>query len=317
MSEHGIIFMGTPPIAAYQLQAMVDAGLPVKAVVTIPDKPMGRGQKMASSAVKQKALELGLPVLQPEKLKDESFLQKLASFQADLFAVVAFRMLPKVVWNLPALGTINLHASLLPQYRGAAPINWVIINGESVSGATTFFIDEEIDTGRMIDRVEIPLQADETAGTLHDKIMVQGSTLLCSTIVKIFQGKAQAIEQSESAELKHAPKLTRELCEIDWSKSAPEVDRLIRGLSPYPAAFTRVYFDDDSSIQMKILFSSCADTDSTGSVGAIALDNGKALLIQTGMGKVVVTEIQPEGKRRMKVEEWLRGIRQMPVRAGK
>jgi methionyl-tRNA formyltransferase len=309
---HSIVFMGTPPIAAYQLEQLIKAGIVVKGVVTIADKTMGRGLKTTPSAVKQMAEKHSLLVLQPEKLKDEKFLQELKNLNADLFVVVAFRMLPKEVWKMPKLGTINLHASLLPQYRGAAPINWAVINGEKVSGVTTFFIDEEIDTGRIIKRHEIQLSEHETAGSLHDRIMSDGAVLLIETVEMIFNGEAKSVDQShfihEGKEIKHAPKIHKETCRINWSDDAVSVCRHIRGLSPYPAAWTMA-----GNTQFKILMAVPVDKKPTQQAGTIASDGKTFVHVHTAEGIVSITEIQPEGKKRMQVTEWLRGVRELPV----
>ncbi|MFI5204941.1 MAG: methionyl-tRNA formyltransferase [Flavobacteriales bacterium] len=312
-----IVFMGTPYIAAYQLEQLILAGVTVKGVVTIPDKTMGRGLKTSPSAVKEMALKHNLPVLQPEKLKDEAFLTELKKWNADLFVVVAFRMLPQEVWKMPALGTVNMHASLLPQYRGAAPINWAVINGEKTSGVTIFFIDEEIDTGRVITRHEIQLDKLETAGTLHDKIMTIGAATLIESVEHIFSGEAKSVDQSHwihgENELKHAPKIHKETCKIDWNKDADSVCRLIRGLSPYPAAWTIAVAKDHSKTQYKILMAVARDFNHTNEVGTIDSDGKTYLNVYVKNGVVGITELQPEGKRKMKVDEWLRGTRELPL----
>lgn len=315
--KKSIVFMGTPYIAAYQLEQLLLAGITVKGVVTIPDKTMGRGLKTSPSAVKEMAVKHNLPLLQPEKLKDENFLTELKNWNADLFVVVAFRMLPQEVWKMPRLGTINLHASLLPQYRGAAPINWAVINGEKKSGVTTFFIDEEIDTGRVILQHEIALEDYETAGTLHDKIMTTGAIALIETVDKIFAGDAKSVDQShwikDEKLLKHAPKIHKETCRIDWNKNAVEICRHIRGLSPYPAAWTTAVAKDGNKTQFKVLMAVPHEKKHNNEFGSIDSDGKSYLKVFVNDGVVDIIELQPEGKRRMKVEEWLRGTRELPV----
>jgi len=245
-----IIFMGTPGFAVESLKALVENGYNVVGVVTMPDKPGGRGYKLQPSAVKQYALQQGLKVLQPEKLKDESFLHELQQLQADVQVVVAFRMLPEVVWAMPPKGTFNLHASLLPQYRGAAPINWALINGEKETGVTTFFLSHEIDTGQIIFREKTPISDDDNAETLHDRLMVMGAQLVLQTIDAIADNNVQPIPQQEllvnESTLKTAPKIFKETCRIDWSKTAVEVYNFIRGLSPYPTAWTEMSSDNEA-----------------------------------------------------------------------
>ena len=237
-----IIYLGTPDFAAESLRALVEGGYNVVAVVTMPDKPAGRGHQLQFSAVKQYALSVGLPVLQPERLKDETFLEELRSYQADLQIVVAFRMLPEVVWNMPRLGTFNLHASLLPQYRGAAPINWAVMNGDTQTGATTFMLQHEIDTGNVILQERIAIAEDENVGSVHDRLMVMGAGLVTRTVDAIIdaetRGEALAtIPQDNSIELRPAPKIFKDTCVIDFSRTAEQIRNHVRGLSPYPAAW--------------------------------------------------------------------------------
>ena len=237
-----IIYLGTPDFAAESLRALVEGGYNVVAVVTMPDKPAGRGHQLQFSAVKQYAVSVGLPVLQPERLKDESFLEELRSYQADLQIVVAFRMLPEVVWNMPRLGTFNLHASLLPQYRGAAPINWAVMNGDTQTGATTFMLQHEIDTGNVILQERIAIAEDENVGSVHDRLMVMGAGLVTRTVDAIIdaenRGEALAtIPQDNSIELRPAPKIFKDTCVIDFSRTAEQIRNHVRGLSPYPAAW--------------------------------------------------------------------------------
>ena len=237
-----IVYMGTPDFAVESLRALVEGGYNVVAVVTMPDKPAGRGHQLQYSAVKQYALSVGLPILQPERLKDENFLAELKSYNADLQIVVAFRMLPEVVWNMPRLGTFNLHASLLPQYRGAAPINWAVMNGDTETGATTFMLQHEIDTGNIILQERIPIADDENVGSVHDRLMVMGAQLVTRTVDTIIEAENKGVElptipQDNSLELRPAPKIFKDTCAIDFSRNAEQVRNHIRGLSPYPAAW--------------------------------------------------------------------------------
>ena len=304
-----IAYFGTPEFAASQLEAILGAGYEVAVVVTMPDKPAGRGRKIQYSVVKKTALEHGLPLLQPEKLKDPSFLEQLASYQANLFIVVAFRMLPAVVWQMPELGTFNLHASLLPQYRGAAPINFAIINGETETGLTTFFLNEEIDKGAVIMREKVSIRPDETAGELHDELMLIGNKVVVDTIKKIENGNANALPQEELAEnqiLKPAPKITKEFCNIDWSQDCQTVYNHIRGLSPYPAAHTQIVSEDES-IELKI-YSSEIERCQTGlPVGTVVTDNKKHLKIALSDGFIHLTTVQQAGKKAMPIADFLRG----------
>lgn len=302
-----IIFMGTPDFAVASLKALIDAGEEVVAVVTGPDKPAGRGQKIHESAVKQFAVSQNIPVLQPQKLKDPTFLEELKSYRADLQVVVAFRMLPELVWNMPAKGTINVHASLLPNYRGAAPINHAIINGEKSSGVTTFLLQHEIDTGNILYSTEVPISDTDNAGDLHDKLMVAGAELLIKTVNAIKTGNINPIPQDdlgENSELKHAPKIFKEDCLIDWNKSTEEIYNLIRGLSPYPAAFTHL----DGKV-LKIYSAEKEITGHKGLPGSYLSDGKTSLKFATGDGYLKLTEVQIEGKKRMLVSDFLRGFR--------
>lgn len=305
-----IAYFGTPEFAASQLEAIIAAGYEVAVVVTMPDKPAGRGRKIQYSDVKQAALEHGLPLLQPEKLKDPEFLEQLAAFEANLFVVVAFRMLPAVVWQMPELGTFNLHASLLPQYRGAAPINFVIINGESETGLTTFFLNEEIDKGAVIMREKVAIRPDETAGELHDELMLLGNKVVVETIKKIEDGNVQALPQDELLEnqpLKPAPKITKEFCSIDWSQDCQTVYNHIRGLSPYPAAHTQLVSTEGEAIEMKV-FSAQIESRETGlPVGSVVTDNKKYLKIALRDGFIGLTKVQQAGKKAMPIDDFLRG----------
>ena len=305
-----IAYFGTPEFAASQLEAIIAAGYEVAVVVTMPDKPAGRGRKIQYSDVKKTALEHGLPLLQPEKLKDPDFLQQLASYQANLFIVVAFRMLPSVVWQMPELGTFNLHASLLPQYRGAAPINFAIINGETETGLTTFFLNEEIDKGAVIMREKVGIRPDETAGELHDELMLLGNKVVVETIRKIENGEASAQPQDELTEnqqLKPAPKITKEFCDIDWSLDCKTVYNHIRGLSPYPAAHTRLISENGETVELKVFASEIETGKHDFPIGQVVNDNKKHLKVALRDGFIQLTQIQQSGKKAMPIADFLRG----------
>lgn len=299
--------MGTPDFAVASLQALLEAGSNIVAVVTAPDKPAGRGQKLTESAVKQYAVSQGLKVLQPEKLRDPNFLLQLKDLKADLQVVVAFRMLPEMVWSMPPKGTINLHASLLPQYRGAAPINWAIINGEPESGATTFFIKQEIDTGAILFKEKITIDDDVTAGEYHDRLMIKGAGLLVKTVKAIESGRYTEQPQdqlTDGQELKHAPKIFKEDCRIDWNQPVETVYNRIRGLSPYPAAFTEL--NGKTFKVYRILKEVAAPQVEPGEY---LTDNKTYLKFACTNGYISVTEVQLEGKKRMGIEEFLRGVK--------
>ena len=307
-----IAYFGTPEFAASQLEAILKAGYEVPVVVTMPDKPAGRGRQIQYSDVKKTALEHGLPLLQPEKLKDPTFLEQLASFQANLFVVVAFRMLPAVVWQMPELGTFNLHASLLPQYRGAAPINFAIINGETETGLTTFFLNEEIDMGAVIMREKVGIRPDETAGELHDELMVLGNKLVVETIKKVEQGTVDPLPQKQLAEgqsLKPAPKISKEFCNIDWSQDRLTIYNHIRGLSPYPAAHTQLISEMGERIEMKVFSSEMEACHPDMPVGSVVTDNKKFLKIAIKDGFIHLTQVQQAGKKAMPIADFLRGTR--------
>ncbi|MCB9223273.1 MAG: methionyl-tRNA formyltransferase [Crocinitomicaceae bacterium] len=302
-----IIFMGTPDFAVESLKQILENGIEVAAVVTAPDRPAGRGQQLSASAVKEFAVSKGLTILQPEKLKDEDFLNELKTINADLFVVVAFRMLPEVVWNMPPKGTINLHGSLLPQYRGAAPINWAVINGEKKTGATTFFIEKEIDTGKVIDKVEIDISDTDTAGSVHDRLMVKGAELLAKTVKQILDGTVKAIPQNEliKGELKEAPKIFKPDCKIDWNHSTVEIYNKIRGLSPYPAAWTSIQKDDQ--VRSIKLFKTTKALDGSSHSNEIKIEKDH-LYFGTADGWLQIDELQIEGKKRMNVSDFLKGF---------
>lgn len=304
-----IIFMGTPEFAVPSLDKLYNAGFDIAAVVTAPDKPAGRGMQLTESAVKKYAAGKNLKILQPEKLKDPHFIEELKSLKADVFVVVAFRMLPEIVWNMPPLGTINLHASLLPQYRGAAPINWVIINGEKETGLTTFKLQHEIDTGNILLQQQMPILDDENAGSLHDRMMNAGGELLLKTIRELEEGKLQEIQQKDLAVqtencLKQAPKIFKETCEIDWNKNTGEIYNLIRGLSPYPAAFTFL-----EGKKIKIFAADKEKTEKIYEVGKSFTDQKSYLKFAAADGFLSVKEIQLEGKKKMNIADFLRGWR--------
>ena len=326
-----IVYMGTPEFAVKPLDTLVKAGYKIVGVVTVADKPAGRGLKMNESAVKQYAVAHGIPVLQPVKLKDPEFLEALRAWKADMFVVVAFRMLPEEVWSMPRLGTFNLHAALLPQYRGAAPINWAVINGERMSGVTTFMIDKDIDTGGIIFRQECRIRPDETAGELHDELMEIGADLVLQTVEALIQHNVELRVQRSfiqgSEELRPAPKLTKELCRIDWTQPTDRIYNLIRGLSPYPAAFATLARDagsqsgmtperalqshsglDPESLSLKI-YRAEKRPDLKAAPGTVLSDGRSWLAIATGDGALALTDIQLAGKKRMPVAEFLKGFR--------
>lgn len=302
-----IIFMGTPEFAVASLDALVKAGFDIVGVITAPDKPAGRGQKLNESAVKQYAVANGIKVLQPEKLKNQEFLVELKALQADLQVVVAFRMLPEVVWSMPAKGTINLHGSLLPHYRGAAPINWAVINGELFSGVSTFFLKQEIDTGDILFTETVPIAENDTAGDLHDTLMEVGAKLLVKTVKAIETGGYTEQPQehlTDGVELKHAPKLFKETCQINWVQPMDKVFNLIRGLSPYPTAYTQL-----NGKVFKIFKAEKNMSEPGISAGGFLTDNKTFLKFACTDGFICPTDVQLEGKKRMGIEEFLRGVR--------
>lgn len=310
-----IVYFGTPEFAASQLEAILAAGYEVAAVVTTPDKPAGRGKQMRASEVKECALAHGLTVLQPEKLKDEAFVGQLRSYNADLFVVVAFRMLPEIIWSMPPKGTINLHASLLPQYRGAAPINHAIINGETETGLTTFILDKEIDTGAMIMQEKIAIGEKMTAGELHDALMILGNEVIVKTIKKIEAGKVDATSQNyviekENLTLKPAPKIFKEDCYIDWRKSGREIYNFVRGLSPYPAAHAKIQNPDGEVLDLKIFETELQPKSGAyDTIFSIKTDEKTFLEVVLNDSCIKILEIQQAGKKAMKIAEFLRGAR--------
>ncbi|MCC5931545.1 MAG: methionyl-tRNA formyltransferase [Cyclobacteriaceae bacterium] len=296
--------MGTPEFAIPGLQACLESGHEVALVITAPDKPQGRGRNLQPSPVKQYALEKGLPVLQPTNLKSPAFLEQLASYNIDLQVVVAFRMLPEVVWSMPPKGTFNLHASLLPQYRGAAPINWAVINGEKETGLTTFFIQHEIDTGNIILQEKEPIYDDDTAGSLHDRLMLKGAEIIKKTIEIIHTGKVDLKTQANSPDLKHAPKIFKEDCIIQWNQPAEKVRNFVRGLAPYPGAWTSL-----GGQNFKIYEVQLSKENKNLLPGAYYSDQKTFIHVQTADGMVEILELQPEGRKKMLTEDFLRGNR--------
>lgn len=306
-----IVFLGTPEFAVESLKRLVEGGYNVVGVVTMPDKPAGRGKHLRASAVKEYALEAGLPVLQPERLKDETFVEQLRKLEAALFIVIAFRMLPEVVWQMPRLGTFNLHASLLPAYRGAAPINWAVINGESKTGVTTFFLKHEIDTGNVIDREEISISDSDNAGTIHDRLMELGADLTIKTVDRILAGNLSSTPQDEmntGDSEKTAPKIFKETCRIDWNKKAVEIHNLVRGLSPYPGAWSEVLAGETPMGQMKIFETRVESGTNALAPGEVEMKNGR-MRVGTGDGVLELLSVQAPGKKRMSTADFLRGIR--------
>lgn len=311
-----IVFMGTPDFAVASLQALVNGGYNVVGVITAPDKPAGRGKKIHQSAVKEYADKQGLKVLQPEKLKNPEFLDELKALKADLQVVVAFRMLPVAVWDMPRLGTFNLHGSLLPQYRGAAPLNWAIINGETKTGVTTFLLDHEIDTGKIILRKEIDIWENDTVGSIHDALMDIGAKLVVETVDALASGAYKAIPQEElideGALVKHAPKIFKEDCKIDWSADVDAVRNLIRGLSPYPAAWSTLrHKETGKEITAKIFMAMRVEDNKDTPAGTLESDGKNILKVACTNGWLQITDLQIAGKKRMKVQDFLRGFQQI------
>ena len=303
MNNLRIVFMGTPEFAVPSLEILVENKFNVVAVITAPDKPQGRGQKLTASPVKESALKHNIPVLQPTNLKSPEFLEELKAYKANLQVVVAFRMLPEVVWAMPSLGTFNLHASLLPQYRGAAPINWAIINGEKETGATTFFLKHEIDTGSIIFQEKEKINDDDNVGTLYERLMHKGAGLVLKTVKAIEEGKYPSVPQT-AAEIKHAPKIFKETCEVNWHQPSESIRNFVRGLSPYPAAWTTL----NGKVFKVFQVQSAVDSRQTAvKPGEIETDNKTYLKIKTQDGWISILEFQPEGKKRMSVEEFFRG----------
>ncbi len=308
-SDLRIVFMGTPDFATHILSGLLDAKKNVVGVITAPDKPAGRGQKMAESSVKKFSIEHELTILQPTNLKDENFVKSLKDLSADLFVVVAFRMLPEIVWNMPPKGTVNLHASLLPNYRGAAPINWAIINGEITTGVTTFFIEQEIDTGMVIERTETEIDPNESAGELHDRLMKIGSQLINSSVEKISNGSVTRTPQSQlinQENLPIAPKIFKPMCEVNWQTTCLIIHNLCRGLSPYPSAWTTIYDEEKKeSKTLKLFKTEPTDLKSTNETKLLFQKDG--LYIPCKDYYLKVLELQPEGKKRMNYKDFAAG----------
>ncbi|MDD3195914.1 MAG: methionyl-tRNA formyltransferase [Paludibacter sp.] len=312
--ELKIVFMGTPAFAVESLRLLVEHKYNIVGVITMPDKPAGRGHKIQYSPVKQFALDNKLRLLQPERLKEESFIEELKSLQADIQIVVAFRMLPEVVWNMPPYGTFNLHASLLPQYRGAAPINWAIIRGEKETGATTFFLTHEIDTGRVILQRKIPVNDVDNAGTIHDKLMVLGAEMVVETVERVLSGNLESIEQgqlvSTDETLKSAPKIFKDSCEIHSRLTVEQAHNLVRGLSPYPAAWISIQLPGQTDlVSIKVFESEADDTVTSDKPGTFVSDGKTKAGVVMKDGILWFRVVQAPAKKRMPVEDWLRGLR--------
>lgn len=309
-----IVYMGTPDFAVAPLRRLVEEGYNIVGVVTMPDKPAGRGLHMQASAVKRYAVEAGLPVYQPEKLKDPQFVETLRSLAPDLGIVIAFRMLPEIVWAMPHLGTFNLHASLLPQYRGAAPINWAIINGEKESGVTTFLLNHEIDKGAILCQQRVAIDEDDDAGTLHDKLMNAGTDLVIETIERIASGAIAPVDQQtiEPQVVRDAPKIFKETCRIDWSASCDTVRNLVRGLSPYPAAWSELHKEGASPIGVKIfrVHAETCPADRLPAPGTLVTDGRTFMKVACADGYLFLDELQLAGKKRMAVADLLRGFKE-------
>lgn len=308
-----IVYMGTPEFAVESLKRLVEGGYNIVGVITMPDKPMGRhGSVLQPSSVKQYAVSQGLKVLQPEKLKNEEFVAELRSLNADLQIVVAFRMLPEVVWNMPRLGTFNLHASLLPQYRGAAPINWAVINGDTETGITTFFLKHEIDTGEIIDQVRVPIADTDNVEVVYERLMRLGGDLVLKTVDAILEGSVKTIPQEELAqvgELRPAPKIFKETCRIDWTIGVKRIYDFVRGLSPYPAAWTELYQEGTDSVMLKIFETEKLFCEHSLAPGTIVTDCKTYFKIASSDGYVNVLSLQLAGKKRMEINDFLRGYR--------
>lgn len=311
-----IVYMGTPDFAVESLRALVEGGYNIVGVITMPDKPIGRhGSVLQASPVKQYALSKSLPVLQPEKLKDEAFLAELRALEADLQVVVAFRMLPEVVWAMPRLGTFNLHAALLPQYRGAAPINWSVINGDAETGVTTFFLKHEIDTGKIIRQKRLPIADTDDVGTVHDGLMVLGAELVVETVDLLLEGKVDAVPQEEfykdPAELRPAPKIFKETCRIDWHQPVKKIYDFIRGLSPYPAAWTEIVSPEGVCSTLKIYQTEKYPAVHEFPIGTIRTDRKSYIEVAVEDGFLRLLSIQLAGKKRMPVADFLNGFKQI------
>lgn len=309
-----IVFMGTPDFAVESLKILVENNYDIVGVITAPDRPAGRGQKLSESAVKKYAVSQGLRILQPTNLKDDNFVYELRKLNANLQVVVAFRMLPEVVWNMPEIGTFNLHASLLPQYRGAAPINWAIINGEKKSGVTTFFLDHKIDTGKIIMQEEVEIANNDSVGTYHDKLMVTGSELLLKTVDAIAADNVKPVPQKElfkdESELKHAPKIFKDDCLVNWDDTIDNIQNKIRGLNPYPTAWTNVIDESEKKYSLKIFETEVEKCTHDNNHKEIITDGKTYFKIALKEGYLKINSLQIQGKKRMNTEDFLRGFRQ-------
>jgi methionyl-tRNA formyltransferase len=309
-----IVYMGTPEFAVESLSCLVEGGYNVVGVITMPDKPVGRhGSTLQPSPVKQYAVEHGLKVLQPERLKDESFVDELRALRADLQIVVAFRMLPEVVWNMPPMGTFNLHASLLPQYRGAAPINWAVINGDTETGITTFFLKHEIDTGEIIQQERVPISDTDNVGIVHDKLMMLGGKLVLETVDNILAGSVHPIPQEQLLQgvdaLRPAPKIFKETCRIDWNQPLKRIYDFIRGLSPYPAAWSELNQADGTKVALKIYETEKNFVEHHLPIGTVCSDGKTFFKVAVNGGYLSIKELQLAGKKRLRIEEFLRGYK--------
>jgi methionyl-tRNA formyltransferase len=316
MNSFRIVYMGTPDFAVAPLEALLNAGCNVVGVITNPDKPAGRGQQIQEAAVKKFAVEKGLKILQPEKFRNEEFLEELRALKADLQVVVAFKMLPEIVWNMPKYGTLNLHASLLPQYRGAAPINWAIINGDRETGVSTFLLQHEIDTGNILFQEKISIADNDNVEVIHDKLMTVGSELVVKTVRAIEAGEYPQIPQEnlsgEEIELKSAPKIFKEDCKLDWNKDLNSIHNLIRGLSPYPASWTELIPNEEGkAIGLKIFTSEKEEINHSEAIGSIITDAKTYLKIAVKGGFILIKTLQQAGKKRMEIEDFLRGFQQI------
>ncbi|WP_372750850.1 methionyl-tRNA formyltransferase [Labilibaculum sp.] len=316
MNNFRIVYMGTPDFAVAPLEALLNAGCNVVGVITNPDKPAGRGQKIQESAVKKFALKKGLPILQPEKFRNEEFLSQLKELHADLQVVVAFKMLPEVVWSMPKYGTLNLHASLLPQYRGAAPINWAIINGDKETGVSTFLLQHEIDTGNILFQEKCSIEESDNVEVIHDKLMNIGSELIVKTVRAIEAGEYSQIPQDSLSDnlmnLKSAPKIFKDDCKIDWNQDLNSIHNLIRGLSPYPASWTELIPNiEGKNIGLKIFESEMDKTPHSEKTGTILTDGKTNLKVAVHGGFILIKTLQQAGKKRMKIEDFLRGFQQI------
>lgn len=302
-----IVYMGTPDFAVAPLKSLLEGGYNVVAVITMPDKPSGRGMKLQASAVKMHALEQHIPVLQPEKLKDEAFLDELRSFKADLQIVVAFRMLPEVVWDMPPMGTFNLHASLLPQYRGAAPIHWAVMNGDAETGVSTFFLQQEIDTGDLLLQEKIDIGPDENTGSVHDRLMILGAEVVCRTVDALLAGTVQPIPQP-AGQVKLAPKLFKDNTRIDWTRTSAELHDFIRGLSPFPVAWTEMIGKDASILGVKVFEAKPEKAEHALKPGTLVVEGKKVLKVAVADGYIRLERFQLAGRKALNSDEFLRGF---------